>query len=226
MIRRLRCERGGVSIEYALLALFLGIGLIAALKTTKSNLQQNYDTITYGMSQTGGAPPLTVRKVFAPSALQEGGYNYMQVTTSYYAPGTTACPCTAKIVRTAVDPKNTPYQQAVFDIDANNNITGVTTTNNDGSISFDTRTLLYPGVTVVAHQDTTSSYTYRETAAAVGTNVQAVTRTYLSGTGQPWQTFQYVVDQSVAGQSNYVGTVQKNVDGTVVKTGSDISSYF
>jgi Flp pilus assembly pilin Flp len=222
----LNCERGGVSIEYALLALFLGIGIIAGLKSTKSGLQQNYDALSYGMTQTASASSLTVRKVYAASPLSEGGYNYMQVTTSYYAPGTTACPCTAKIVRTPVDPKNTPYQLAVFDIDANNAIVGVTTTNNDGSISFDKITALYPGVNIVAHQDSTSSYTYREASTVVSTGVSAVTRTFMSGTGSPWQSYQYVVDQSVAGQSNYIGTVQKNNDGTVVKTGQDISSYF
>ena len=225
--RLLGDSHAAVSIEYALLGLFLGVALIAALKSTKSGVQQNFDAISYNMNQSTGGVQQSIAKVYAASPLTENGIQYMQSSIKYNAPGTNACPCNFVFTRVPVDPKNAPYQQAVFTTDATAalNIIGVTTYNNDGTVSFDQRTPLYPGVTIVAHQDATGSYTYRETAA-MANNYQAVTRTFMSGTGAPWQSYQYVVDKSVANTTSYVGTIQTNKDGSVVKTGQDISSYF
>lgn len=221
-------SRAAVSIEYALLGLFLGVALVAALKSTKSGLQQNYDSISYNMSQTAGSVQQTVAKVYAASLLTENGIQYMQSSIKYNAPGTNACPCNFVFTRVPVDLKNGPYQQAVFTTDSTAalNIIGVTTTNNDGSVSYDQRTPLYPGVTIVAHQDSSGTYTYRETATTAANNFSAVTRTFMSGSGQPWQSYQYVVDQTVAGVSTTIGTIQTNADGSVIKTGQDITSYY
>jgi Flp pilus assembly pilin Flp len=228
-------SRGAVAIEYALLAILIAVGIVSALRSTKSGVSQQFDSASYNMNQATGGTQLAVKKVYAPTALTENGIQYTQVTTQFYAPGTGvngvpgACPCTAQIVRTPVNMTNPPYQSAVFDIDNTlTNIIGVTTYNNDGSVAVDKRTPLYTGVAMVVHTDAAGSYTYRETQSPTGTaGVTAVTRTMLDDSGSgTFKTMQYVQDQSVAGTSTMIGSVTTNKDGTVTKTGQDISSYF
>ena len=187
-------SRGAVAIEYALLAILIAVGIVSALRSTKSGVSQQFDSASYNMNQATGGTQLAVKKVYAPTALTENG-----------------------------------NQSAVFDIDNTlTNIIGVTTYNNDGSVAVDKRTPLYTGVAMVVHTDAAGSYTYRETQSPTGTpGVTAVTRTMLDDSGSgTFKTMQYVQDQSVAGTSTMIGSVVTNKDGTVTKSGQDISSYF
>jgi Flp pilus assembly pilin Flp len=231
--RLLGDSQGAVAIEYAIIAILIAVGIVASLRTTRSNVSQQFDAASYNMNQATGGTQLAVRRTYAPTTLVENGVTYTQVTTQFWAPGTGmnnvpgSCPCTAQTVRTPTNMASAPYQYAVFDIDLTlNAITGVTQYNNDGSVGIDKRTQLYPGVTMVVHQDAAGSFTYREQETRQN-GIVSGTRTLLDDSGSgPWKTYQYVVDQSVAGISNEVGSVVTYKDGTVVKNGVDISKYF
>ncbi len=230
--RFFRDTRGAVAIEYALLAVLIALGIVASLRGTKSGVSQQLDAASYNMNQATGGTQLAVARVFAPSALTENGVRYTQVTTRYWAAGTGinnvpgACPCTQRIVRTPLDPATAPYVNAVFDIDSASNIVGVTTSFADGTQAFDKRTPLYGGVTIVAHQDVSGSFTYRE-AQTTANGIITGTRTVLEQSGStPWKTYQYVVDQSTPGVSVEIGSIQTNNDGSVIRTGQDIGPYF
>lgn len=227
-------SRGAVAIEYALLAVFLGIALIAGLRSTKNGLNQQFDSAAYNVGQSYGGPSnLAVKRVYAPTALNENGINYTQTVTQYYAPGTGAngvpgaCPCTATILRTPVIAGN-PYQYAIFQVDSTlTNITGFTQYNNDGSTVAENRTVLPDGAVIGSHTDAAGTYTYRETQTTISPNVFAVTRTTIDDTGTaPYKSIQYVQDNSQAGVSTQLGSYQVNKDGTTVSTGQNIRQYF
>ncbi len=179
-------SEGAVAVEYALLGAFLGLGIIAALMSTKSSLNSNFDNITYRIGQAtpkANTAPRVVSSTSTANQTVNGVVTYQ--TYTYYTDGSKS------LYQTNSNNAANGWKTAQFDWDTAGNLSTLSVTNPDGTPQYSVAyTPVRPGVMVDTITDTTGvPYTFQETTDTNGP-ISTITRVMMTANNRTdlWQT--------------------------------------
>lgn len=214
-----RSDRGASAIEYALLACFVGLGIVAGLKLTKSSLNQDLNLVTASVGKVSASivatKKVTSQVVNPPFYL--GTVPYFYEVTSYDDGSKT-------YLRRLLNDPTAGYQVTEFDPTGFSPLT--TTVPGDGRIIEERSTYVSPGVTFVEVSEGSKIYGMLQTVNNIG-NITTVNRVVTDTGTMPGIFKQYqAVYVSEGNVQNTVGTRSIAQDGTVTTTGQAIGSYF
>lgn len=214
-----RSDRGAAAIEYALLACFIGLGIVAGLKMTKSSLNQDLNLVTASVGKVSASivsPKKTVSQVVQPP--------FYLGTVPYFYEVTTYDDGSKTYLRRALNNPADGYQ--VTEIDPTGFSPLTTTVTGDGRVIDERSTYVSPGVTFVEVSESGKSYSMLQTVNYLG-NVTTVNRVVTDPGTMPGVFQQYqAVYVSEGNVQNTVGTRTVAQNGTVTTTGQSIASYF
>lgn len=218
--KAIRCsDRGAAAVEYALLACFVGLGIVAGLKMTKSSLNQDLNLVTASVGKVSASivsPKKTVSQVVQPP--------FYLGTVPYFYEVTTYDDGSKTYLRRALNDPAAGYQAIEFDPTGFSPLT--TTVTGDGRIIEERSTYVSPGVTFVEVSEAGKFYAMLQTVKDTG-NITAVNRVVTDPGTMPGVFQQYQAVYLTEGNvQTTVGTRTVAQNGTVTTTGQAIGSYF
>ncbi len=215
-----RSDHGAVAIEYALLACFLGLGLVAALKDSKASLKQDLNLVTASIGKVSAS-------IASPRSIVSQTTNapYFVGSTQYYTEITVYDDRSRTTVRRQVNNPSAGYQMWEYDPTGFSPLTLTVTA--DGRSIYERSTGIAPGVAFVEVSDGPKAYAMLQTVTDDGTTT-TVDRVVTDPGTYPWvfKQYQAVYVQDAARNQTTVGTRTVAQDGTVTSTGQSIASYF
>lgn len=231
-LRSLRRDAGGaVAIEYAILGVLLGLGLVAALSSVKRAENVRLDTISYSIGQAVTTPTNTAKTILrqvAGTPYTDGGRPVNQ-TYVYYTDGT------YDLVRTPPS-DNKWFTSGVLSYDTSSQLVKNVYTNAAGESYTQDISYLDPNTSMVTWTGTGScNCVYR---SAVSYENQPDGSTYViyknnlispTAAGGPIDPSMYsqqtVVYNSSATFWNYVGEITTSQAGVTASNGQNVSRY-
>lgn len=193
-VSRRSCSKGGVSIEYALLGAFLGLGIIAALVGGKASLNSNFDNISYQISKAvpkPAGPPRVVASTSQSTQTVNGITQYQTYTN--YTDGTMS------MFQTNNNNAAAGWKTAAFEFDTKGNVTSLSVTNPNGTPQY---SALYEFVRAGVFVDTITDstgvpYSFQETTTTNGpVSTQNRVMTVTNGRTDLWQSQTITTDYS------------------------------
>lgn len=219
-----RSEGGAASIEYALLAAIVGLGLISALNNLKYGLNTNYDRISLAIQRVNNDTSGTRKETS-----RDGQFSYTSNGTRidqvyiHYDDGSTV------LLRTSPDP-NSWFKSIYYDFGKDNVNHGAYVTRNDGSTYSETYDYVRDGVVNVNYTEGTSQHSYLQQQIDLGGGYygyrQTMNSSNIAGDWVSGYAVNYYGNDS-SGQyvENSIGSTYTYANGAVYNYGSDISKY-
>jgi Flp pilus assembly pilin Flp len=213
---------GGVAIEYAIIGAVIGLGIVAALMSTRQSMRSRYDLITYGVAQASNS--ITTGKTVA-STSDGGTYldNGRPVSRTWikYTDGTSDLVVSGSWFQKGVSSFDANgYQTSGLWVDANGNRTEATYT-----YLTDTSQMIQQTGSGSCNCTYRSAWNYDPQPD--GSRNVIYHNTLVDGTNS--ETWMYQSQTSVYNSTpnswTYIGDVQTMRDGTVVTNGSSIAKY-
>ncbi len=225
-MKSLKCDRGNASIEYALVAAAIGLGIVSALVASKRAQNLNLDKISYSISnamEKNKAPKTVLREEY-PDPYTANGTKINQKVI-YYTDGT------HDLFRTP-EGTNQDYAYTIGTYDQYGRQMGTMTVFKDGRLSIGETTWLGP-----------DTFVSKETGeGSCNCSVRSQTKVFKQADGsdivvsyndvvessniRAGMYQQYIgVYHSSPGVWEDVGFVITSPDGTVNRVGQDVSQY-
>lgn len=220
-----RNQRGSASIEYALIGAAIGLGIIGALISTKRAQNLNLDKISYSMSQAmdKNQLPKTVGSEVQLAPYLDNGKSINQKRVNY-------TDGSFDLIRTPAEPGY--YTISIQNFDKNSREVSGTFIDGAGKTTLSETTYLSDSTRVVkstgdgscncSTRNTTNSYAQPDGSTILVSYSDVIERANATpGTFQ-----QYIgVYSSSPGRFDYLGAVVTNENGTVTRSGQDVSKY-
>lgn len=224
MRRALRSHSGAVAAEYALIGAVLGLGLLSALRTVKSNLNTNYDRISLQLQRVANDTSGTRKEVS-----RDGQYSYtsnglvINQVWIRYDDGSSA------LLRTSPDP-NSWFKSIYYDFGKDGINHSATVIRANGGTYTEGYEYIRDNVINVSYTEGMSSHSYIQEQINLGNGYYGYRQTMNSSNiAGDWASGYVVNYYGPDANGNYVenniGSRYTLPNGQVTNYGADISQY-